>query len=63
MMAVFEYSAVAENRKEHVETGRIVARDKIDAFDKLKRRGLRLTGLKRVEGLAAIISRLTADIR
>ena len=62
-MAVFEYTAVAFDREGHVETGRIVARDRIDAFDKLKRHNLKLQKLKKVEGLAAFISKMTADIR
>jgi hypothetical protein len=62
-VAVFEYTAVASNDEAHVETGRIVARDKIDAFDKLKRHDLRLLRLKKVAGLSAFFGKMTADIK
>ncbi len=62
-MAVYEYTAVANNDEAHVETGRIIARDKIEAFDKLKRHDLRLLRLKKVEGITAFFSRMTADIK
>jgi len=62
-VAVYEYTAVANNDEAHVETGRIIARDKIDAFDKLKRHDLRLLRLKKVEGITAFFSRMTADIK
>jgi len=62
-VAVYEYTAVANNDEAHVETGRIIARDKIEAFDKLKRHDLRLLRLKKVEGITAFFSRMTADIK
>ncbi len=62
-MPVFEYTAAAQNKEGHVETGRIVARDKIDAFDKLKRHGLQLIRLKKIEGISSIFKRMTADIK
>lgn len=62
-MPVFEYTAVSNNNEGHVESGRIVAKDKIDAFDKLKRHGLRLVKLQKLEGISAIFKKLTADIK
>lgn len=62
-MPVFEYTAASQNKEGHVETGRIVARDKIDAFDKLKRHGLQLIKLKKIEGISSIFKRMTADIK
>lgn len=62
-MAVFEYTAVRNGDEAHTETGVMVAVDKIDAFDKLKRKGMKLLRLKRIEGIAAFVGRLTADIK
>lgn len=62
-MPVYEYIAVGNNDEHHVETGRIVARDKLEAFDKLKHHNLRLMKLKKIEGISAIFRRITADIK
>ncbi len=62
-MAIFEYTAVANNDEGHVEVGKIVARDKIDAFDKLKRHEMKLLKLKKIEGLSAFFGKMNADIR
>ena len=62
-MSVYEYRAKRDDAEHHIETGRIVAQDKIDAFDKLKRRGLTLVSLKKLEGLAAFFQAMTANIR
>lgn len=62
-MPLYEYTAVADNNGGQTETGRIVANDKLDAFDKLKRRELRLVGLKKIEGLAAFFQKRSADIK
>ena len=62
-MAVFEYTAQSSNIEGHVETGRIVARDKIDAYDKLRRHDLKLLKLKKLEGLSAFFSGMSADIK
>lgn len=62
-MAVFEYTAMAIDREGHVETGRIVARDKLEAFDKLKRVNLKLVSLRKVEGLSALVAKFMAEIK
>jgi len=63
-VAVFQYSGVPNNRAEdHSERGYIVARDKIEAFDKLKRHGLSDVQLRRVEGLASFLRQFTANIK
>ena len=61
-MAVFEYVALARDREGHEEHGRIVARDKIEVYDKLRRRGLRLLKLRKVEGMAGFLARLSAKV-
>ncbi len=62
-MAVFRYSAVHKGSEDHDESGTIVAQDKIQAFDKLTRLGYTRVGLQKVEGMAALLQRMTADIR
>ncbi len=62
-MAVFEYTAMAIGREGHVETGRIVANDKLDAFDKMKRRNLKLVSLRKVQGFSAFIAKFVAEIK
>ncbi len=62
-MPLFEYTAIADNNEGHTETGRIVAKDKLEAFDKLRRRELRLVRLKKIEGISAIFKKLSADIK
>lgn len=62
-MFVYRYVAVSGKKEAHLEQGIVLARDKLDAFDKLKRRQLTDINLKRIEGWAAIIGKLTANIR
>ncbi len=62
-MAVYQYVAVAVNKHGHTEHGTILARDKLDAFDKLKGRDLTDISLKRVRGWSAFLGKLTATIR
>jgi len=62
-VAVFEYTASPSNQEGHMETGLIVARDKIDAFDKLKKHDLRLVHLRKVEGWTAFLKGFSAKIK
>lgn len=62
-MVVYEYSAASAERNGKVEHGTVLARDKLDAFDKLKRRHLTEIRLKRMAGISAIIGKLTATVR
>lgn len=62
-MAVFRYTAVLRDREGHVEQGTVIARDKIEAFDKLTRLRYTKIQLKKVEGLQALLQRLTADVK
>lgn len=63
VVAVFEYTATSENQEGHSETGLVVARDKIDAFDKLRRHQLRLVHLHKVEGWFSFLKGLSANIK
>jgi type II secretory pathway component PulF len=60
---VYEYSAVSIENKAQVEQGTVLARDKVEAFDKLKRRHLTDIRLKRMEGFSALIGKFTASVR
>lgn len=62
-MIAYRYMAVAGTEDEKVRHGVVLARDKLDAFDKLKRHQLSNINLKRMEGFAALWSRFTADVR
>ncbi len=62
-VAVFKYRAIDKNTEGYEEVGQVVAQDKNEAEQKLKRQGLKLVSLKRVQGVAALLARLTADIR
>jgi type II secretory pathway component PulF len=62
-MAVFEYVAVAGNEEGHQERGTVVARDKLEAYDKLRRLGFTDIKLKRLEGWNALLSKWTATVK
>lgn len=62
-MAVFEYTATAVDKNDYHERGVVVARDRLDAYDKIRRNSLAPISLKKLEGLQAFLSRRTADIR
>lgn len=62
-MAVFEYTATQEENEATIEKGLIVARDKIEAFDKLRKHQLRLVHLNKLEGLTAFFRGFSANIR
>jgi type II secretory pathway component PulF len=62
-MEVYEYSAVRLDNNEHFLHGTVCARDKIDAFDKVRRQGLTEIRLRKLTGLAAMWRMRTADIR
>lgn len=62
-MAVFKFTAESETGEGVHETGYIVASDKLDAYDKLRRQGYDKVRLKREQGLAAFVRGLTADVR
>ena len=62
-MAVFEYTAQSNNAEGHVETGRLIARDKIEAYDKLRRHDMKLLRLKKLEGISAFFAGRKADIK
>lgn len=62
-MAVYQYTAVSAAKNGHLQKGTILAKDKLDAFDKLKHRQLTNINLRRIEGFAAVFGLLRADIR
>lgn len=62
-MAVFRFSAIHKDSDDYDESGNIVARDRLHAFDKLTRLGYTRVNLQKVEGLAAWYKKYTADIR
>jgi type II secretory pathway component PulF len=63
VVAVFEFTAVAHEREAHSEQGTIVARDKLEAYDKLRSRQFTDIRLKKVQGMQAWIRQFTADVR
>ncbi|MBZ0289220.1 MAG: hypothetical protein K8I30_16490 [Anaerolineae bacterium] len=64
-MPTFEYHAIrAEGDEEKsFEGGVIIARDRHEAKEKLRERGLKATMLKKARGLMALVKWLDADIR
>jgi len=62
-VAVYEYAAMSQDREGHMETGTIVARDKLDAFHKLKQQSYKEIHVRRLEGWSAFFKKMTADIR
>lgn len=62
-MAVYRYTAVSATKNGHLKRGTVLAKDKLDAFDKLKHRQLTNINLHRVEGFAAVFGHIRADIR
>lgn len=62
-MVVFQYSGTSSDSNHRTEHGTVLAKDKLDAFDKLKRRSLTNIRLKRVEGFSALIAKFTATVR
>ena len=62
-MHVFDYVAKSAGQEDQIQAGTLVARDKIEAYDKLRHHGLILVSLKRVEGISAVIRKMSADIR
>ena len=62
-MAVFEFTAIAADRGEDVESGRVIAQDQLDALDKLKRLHFKDIRLKRLAGMTAFIAQMSADVR
>lgn len=61
-MAVFEYSAKSTDSLEDKAQGTIIARDKLDAFDKLMRLHYTNIKLKPVRGIQAFFKQWSADV-
>ena len=61
-MAVFEYSAISADSLEDKAQGTILARDKLDAFDKLMRLHYTNIKLKPVRGIQAFFKQWSADV-
>lgn len=61
-MAVFEFSAKSADSLEDKAQGTIIARDKLDAFDKLMRLHYTNIKLKPLRGLQAFFKQWSADV-
>lgn len=61
-MAVFEFSAKSADSLEDKAQGTIIARDKLDAFDKLMRLHYTNIKLKPIRGLQAFFKQWSADV-
>lgn len=57
-MAVYRYSADSMKKEGSHESGTIVAQDKLDAYDKLRRNGLTNVHLTKLSGFAALLVQL-----
>ena len=64
-MAVFKFSALAigKENEDHYEKGTVVARDQMDALDKLRRARYTQIRLKQIKGMTALFGQFTADVR
>jgi type II secretory pathway component PulF len=62
-MAIFQFLATTDNKEHHMETGSVIARDKIDAYDKLRKNNLTLVKLKKLNGFDAFLKSFHPDIR
>jgi hypothetical protein len=61
-MAVFEFSAKSADSLEDKAQGTIIARDKLDAFDKLMRLHYTNIKLKPLRGIQAFFKQWSADV-
>jgi len=61
-MAVFEFSAKSADSLEDKAQGTIIARDKLDAFDKLMRLHYTNIKLKPIRGIQAFLKQWSADV-
>ncbi|MBL7646561.1 MAG: hypothetical protein JNK74_10270 [Candidatus Hydrogenedentes bacterium] len=61
-MAVFEFSAKSADSLEDKAQGTIIARDKLDAFDKLMRLHYTNIKLKPIRGIQAFFKQWSADV-
>lgn len=64
-MALFKFSALAmgKEHEDHYEKGTVVARDQMEALDKLRRNRYTQIRLKQIRGVNALFGQFTADIR
>ena len=62
-MPVYEYSGHAVDSDEQVHRGTVAARDKIEAYDKVRREGLTDIRLKKLGGFTSFLMQRTADIK
>ncbi len=65
IVAVFKFSATALGKEDedHHEKGTVVARDQMDALDKLRRARFTHIKLKQLRGFPALFRQFTADVR
>lgn len=63
MVAVFRYTGVNKKREDYEESGTVVARDKVEAIQKLRSLELDDIRLKKLGGIRSFIKALTADVK
>ena len=64
-MALYKFSALAigKEKEDHYEKGTVVARDQIEALEKLRRARYTQIRLKQMKGMTAIFGQFIADVR
>ena len=62
-MAVFQYKATIPDREDYFETGTVVARDELEAREKLKKLNFKSIRLKRITGFKSFLLWFKADVR
>ncbi|HOJ32660.1 MAG TPA: hypothetical protein PKY35_03950 [Candidatus Hydrogenedentes bacterium] len=62
-MAVFQYKAAIPDREDYFEIGTVVARDELEAREKLKKLQFKSIRLKRITGFKSFLLWFSADVR
>jgi len=62
-MAVFQYSGTDRNREDQVESGTVLARDEVEAKEKLQPFHLDGLRLRRLGGLRGMLQSLSPDVK
>jgi len=62
-MPVFKYKGFAGHGEEHVEEGTVVAKNEEEAREKLISLEYRDVHLKKMDGIAALLKKFSADVK